>query len=211
MKPIIIAGIGTDVGKTLVSAVLVEALGADYWKPIQAGSLEATDTDRVRQLVTREDVTFHPEAYRLQAAISPHAAAAREHIEIEVDELLLPPTKRQLLIELCGGLMVPVSRQQQQLDAFIDWDPQIILVSRHYLGSINHTLLSIEALDSQGLSLMGIVFNGESDPETENVIVEQSGAHVIGHLRPEETLNPSIIRSYADQWKTSIPQLSLTS
>lgn len=205
MKPVLVAGIGTDVGKTLVSAILVEALDADYWKPVQSGNLDQSDTDVVRSLVSREETTYYPEAYRLKEPLSPHAAAAREGVSVDIDTIYPPGTKRQLVIELAGGLMVPISDREQLIDAFIDWDPWVVLVSRHYLGSINHSLLTIDALDNLGLSLLGLVFNGEANPETEDVIVKQSGAPVIGRLAHEPHINPEMIRSYASKWQIQIP------
>ena len=139
-KKLIVAGIGTEIGKTVASAVLVEALQADYWKPIQSGGLEDSDTDTVRRLITNSTSYFHPEAYRLTQPLSPHAAAEIDGVTIELEKLTVPLTRNGLVIELAGGLMVPLNSN----DLTIDWVQKlglpVVLVSRNYLGSINHTL-----------------------------------------------------------------------
>src|SRR5690606_3561748 len=145
-----ITGIGTEVGKTIVSAILTEALEADYWKPIQAGDLDNSDTDKVKALVSNSKTVFHPNAFALKTPMSPHAAAEIDGVLIEKKKIQRPKTENSLVIEGAGGLLVPINDSETILD-LIRPEDFVILVSRHYLGSINHTLLSMEALKNRGL------------------------------------------------------------
>lgn len=170
MKPIFVTGIGTGVGKTYVSARLVEKLKADYWKPIQSGDLHHSDTDTVREFVTNPISKFHPEAYRLTQPFSPHKSAALDGIQIDIDQIILPETENLLIIEGAGGLLVPLNEKDLMIDLIQKFNADVILVVMHYLGSINHTLLSIEALKHRGIALKEIIFNGESDEWSEEII-----------------------------------------
>jgi len=170
MKPIFITGIGTDVGKTIVSAIIVEMLQADYWKPIQAGDLDNSDTIKVRQLVNNPVSVFHPEAYRLTQPFSPHKAADLDGIVIDINNIVAPITNNQLIIEGAGGLMVPLNNTLLVIDLIEHLEADVILVSRNYLGSINHTLLSVEALLNRGINIKAIVFNGDADEYSQNII-----------------------------------------
>jgi dethiobiotin synthetase len=165
-----LTGIGTDVGKTVVAATLVEALQADYWKPIQAGDLDYTDTMKVRQLVANPNSVFHPERYQLNAPMSPHAAAAIDGVNIKLSDFSLPDTQNTLIVEGAGGLMVPLNDYDTIIDLIERLHLPVILVSRHYLGSINHTLLSIDALKKRNLRIAGLIFNGDPLPSTEEAI-----------------------------------------
>jgi dethiobiotin synthetase len=165
-----LTGIGTDVGKTVVAATLVEALQADYWKPIQAGDLDHTDTMKVRQLVANSNSVFHPERYQLTAPMSPHAAAAIDGVRIKLADFSLPDTQNTLIVEGAGGLMVPLNDYDTMIDLIERLQLPVILVSRHYLGSINHTLLSIDALKKRNLRIAGLIFNGDPLPSTEEAI-----------------------------------------
>lgn len=192
-----VTGIGTDVGKTVVSAILVQALKADYWKPIQSGDLDWTDTDKVRKWVQNPTSVFHPSAYRLQTPMSPHAAAEIDGVQIEIEKIKRPQTSKPLVIEGAGGLLVPLNRTQTIVDMIHPSD-RIILVSRNYLGSINHTLLSAAYLKQRGFDKVGIVFNGPSVPSTESVIEEMTGLQVLGYLNEEPEINAAVISRYAD-------------
>jgi dethiobiotin synthetase len=169
-KRIFVTGIGTGVGKTVVSALLCKAWNADYWKPVQTGFPGDRDADTVRQL-TSGSVHIYPEAQLLKLPLSPHAAAAAEQIFIRPDQLHVPETENLLVIEGAGGLHVPLNDFG---DLMIDLIPQFgasaVLVSRHYLGSINHTLLSLEALAARRIPVAGIVYVGNELPDTEIVI-----------------------------------------
>ncbi len=175
MQRYAIAGIGTGVGKTLVSALCVERLGAAYWKPVQAGGLAHTDTMEVRRLVTNDRARFLPEAYRLQAAMSPHAAAAWEHLTLKRSRLQLPEVDGSLVVEPAGGVRVPLAGDMLTGDLMEDWGLPVIVVANYYLGSINHTLLTVEALEARGLPLAGIVFSGEPNHESRRAILDMTG------------------------------------
>ncbi|WP_207425656.1 dethiobiotin synthase [Pedobacter sp. SYSU D00535] len=193
MKAVFITGIGTEVGKTVTSAVLVEKFKIDYWKPIQSGDLDNSDTDKVKRLVSNNESKFHSEAYRLSQPFSPHKSAALDGIEISLSQITIPPTKNDLLIEGAGGLMVPLNDQHYIIDLIQRLETEVILVIRHYLGSINHTLLSIDALKSRDISLRGIIFNGASDEYSEKAILNYSGARVLGRIPDMEVLTPETI------------------
>ncbi|EJF53564.1 dethiobiotin synthase [Saprospira grandis DSM 2844] len=181
-----LSGIGTEIGKTLVSAILVKALKMDYWKPVQSGELEYTDTDKVRDLVQWEGLKTHPERYRLEIPASPHYSARAEGKKIELEQLVIPKTDNNLLIEGAGGLMVPLNEEE----LYIDWAARqklpVILVSQNYLGSINHTILSIEALKARGLTEIYLLFNGPSTPSTEEFILNYSQLTCLGRVEQAE-------------------------
>ena len=191
MKKYFVTGIGTDIGKTIVSAILCEALEADYWKPVQSGSLDHTDSDEIRDLISNSKSRIFPEAYRLPSPLSPHASAERAGIQIHAEKIMLPETSNTLVIEGAGGLMVPLNHQTLLIDLLSVLKAEIILVSRNYLGSINHTLLSWEALKKRQLPVYGIVFNGEANPETEEFILEYTRLPLLGRVplveKPDKT------------------------
>lgn len=192
-----ITGIGTDVGKTFVSAVLVEALHADYWKPIQAGELDNTDTMKVRTLTSNSESVFHPETYCLSSPLSPHASAKADGIEIDIEKIIAPLTSNTLIIEGAGGLMVPLNKEYLVIDLIKKLNAEVILVSKNYLGSINHTLLSIEALTNRGIPVAGIIFNGESSKASEEYILERSGLKSLLFIDEEKNINKAVILKYA--------------
>ena len=146
MNTFFIAGIGTEIGKTITSAILVEYLKADYWKPIQSGDLDYSDTNKVQNLVSNTQTKFHPESYRLTQPYSPHYSAQLDNVTISLDEINIPETTNNLIIEGAGGLMVPLNEEDLLINLIQKLGVEIILVSKNYLGSINHTLLSVEAL-----------------------------------------------------------------
>lgn len=169
-KPLFITGIGTGIGKTVVSAVLVESLKADYWKPVQSGDLDTSDTMKVQSLVSNDKTVFHPEAYRLTQPYSPHKSAALDGIEIDPANIIAPKTGNTLIIEGAGGLMVPLNNTFLMIDLIKKLEAEVVLVVKHYLGSINHTLLSIEALQRRNISVKALIFNGEPNESSEEVI-----------------------------------------
>ncbi len=200
MRKVFVTGIGTDVGKTVVSAILTEAWQADYWKPIQSGSLEMTDSDRVKRLISNEKTFFHPEAYRLNQPLSPHASAEIDDVKIRLSSLLkkIPETENTLLIEGAGGLMVPINYKGDTVTDFaIEAEFEIVLVVRHYLGSINHTLLSLEYLKNRGANILGIIYNGEPNQASEQVIGNQSKVPVIGRIGHEYEFTRELIKEYS--------------
>lgn len=166
-------------GKTIASAVIVESLHADYWKPVQSGDLDNTDTDCVRSLVSNKKTVFHTEAYRLTQPFSPHKSAALDNIVIDLNTIELPQTNNRLVIEGAGGLMVPLNDNDLIIDLIKKFDAQVILVSQNYLGSINHTLMSIEILKSQGLVLKNLIVCGERNESSEEVIARWANLEII--------------------------------
>jgi dethiobiotin synthetase len=181
MQRIAIAGIHTDAGKTIVAAVLAEALGADYWKPVQAGGLDNSDTMVVRSLVS-EHITIHPEALRLQMAASPHTAAAQEGITIDYTQFAWPGTNNTLLVETAGGLLSPMSNDSTMADFISHYKMPAFLVTRHYLGSINHTLLCVEVMKQRGIQLLGMIVSGDRHEPSESFIRSYTGINNILHV-----------------------------
>jgi dethiobiotin synthetase len=179
-KAYIVTGTDTGIGKTTVAAMLVLALDAVYWKPIQSGTEEGTDRQRVQALTQLPDDRLLPERYVLSQPLSPHRAAELDGIEIKAEALVLPAFDRTLVIEGAGGLMVPVTRNKLQIDVFADWSLPIILCARTALGTINHTLLSIEALRSRHMRLHGLIFVGDDNPDNMRTIADFSGARILG-------------------------------
>jgi len=207
MSHYFISGIGTDVGKTVVSSILVEALQADYWKPVQCGGLDTSDTDRVRSLVSSKITQFHPEAYRLAYPASPLQAARHAGITLRPSKLAFPKTSRPLIVECSGGLMVPFNSSLLLTDILSSSSGKWIIVSRHYLGSINHTLLSVEFLKQRRINVKGIIFNGTPLPGSEEFILGRTHLPCLGRLRQEHELTPAIIKEYAQEWKTCLQEI----
>lgn len=181
-RPLFITGIGTGIGKTIISAIIVEKLKADYWKPIQSGDLDNSDTLMVQSLISNKISVFHPEAYRLTQPYSPHKSAKLDGITIDPKHIKLPKTNNQLIIEGAGGLMVPLNDDFFIIDLIKQLNAEVILVSKNYLGSINHTLLSIDALKSRNIQVKGIIFNGDVDESSQDVILKYSGIPLLGNL-----------------------------
>lgn len=199
---LIVAGIGTEIGKTVASAVLVEALQADYWKPIQSGGLDDSDTDAVRRMITNTRSRFHPEAYRLTEPLSPHAAAEIDGITIDLKSITLPETDNALVVELAGGLMVPLNDRELSIDLIRQLGLPVVLVSRNYLGSINHTLLSVDVCRSHAIPLVGILFNGPTVPTSESFILTYTGLPCLGRIGQEAVIDKTVIQRYARQLST---------
>lgn len=201
-----ITGISTDVGKTVASAIIVEALQADYWKPIQAGDLEHSDTHKVRALVSNKKSQFHPNSYALQTPASPHLAAAKDGITIDLNQIQEPETTNHLVVEGAGGILVPLNDTQSVVD-LIQSDYKVIVVSRHYLGSINHTLLTIEALQNIKIQVAGIIFSGEENTSTETIILSRTGISCIGRISQEPYFDSNVISEYADAFRDSLMKI----
>ncbi len=202
-QQIFIVGISTEVGKTMVSAIVTEALQADYWKPIQSGDLHFSDTDKVKKLITNTKTQFHPNAFALNTPASPHLSAQIDGIELQLSQIKRPKTKNHLVIEGAGGLLVPLNHQEMMVDLLQPTD-KIILVSRHYLGSINHTLLTVELLKNKGLNIAGIIFSGDENPSTENVILDYTQLKMLGRLEEEPYFDQNVISEYAEKWKEKL-------
>ena len=206
MHKIIVAGSGTDVGKTIVSAILTHLFDADYWKPIQCGDEENSDSTLMKNWIDSKRHTVHPPAYSFKSPLSPHHAARLEEISIAFDTIIIPQTTRSLIIEGVGGIFVPLTTKIRSIDLFETWNCKWIIVSKHYLGSINHTLLTIEALKQHQVSIAGIIFNGESNPDTEAAILEISQLPCLGRLLPEN-FDLMTIQRYATEWKPNFSKI----
>jgi dethiobiotin synthetase len=186
---LVVCGTDTDVGKTVVSALLVQGLGARYWKPVQSGLEEGTDSDRVRRILDLAPGRILPEAYRLRAAASPHWAAEQEGIRIDPERLALPQVGGSLVVETAGGVLVPLRRDWLQIDQLARWQLPVLLVARSGLGTLNHTLLSLEALHRQGLTVLGLVLNGPPHPDNPRTLEELGGVPILAELPPLPLLN----------------------
>ena len=198
-----ITGIGTDVGKTIASSIIVEALEADYWKPIQAGDLDNSDTNKVQKYISNTTTKLHENAYALQTPASPHLAAEIDGITIEIEKIIEPKTKNHLVIEGAGGVFVPLNSSDCVID-LIQSDYKVIVVSRHYLGSINHTLMTIEILKSRKLNIAGIVFSGDENKATESIILEKTNIPMIGRIDNEPYFDQNVIKYYADLFRENL-------
>ncbi len=202
-KQYFVTGIGTDVGKTVVSAILTKALGATYFKPVQSGIIEGSDAQTIRSLV--RDVVIIPEIYRLKQPLSPHAAAQIDGVEIEIKELSLPQVSGNLIVEGAGGLMVPFDQiGNTYLELSREWGLPVIVVSRHYLGSINHTLLTLDVLRSNNVQVAGIIFVGNENPSTEEIIVTRTGVQVIGRVPEVDDVNEVFVAQQAEIFRSSL-------
>ncbi len=202
MNTYFITGISTDVGKTIASAIITEALEADYWKPVQAGELNNCDTKKVRSLVSNTTSKFHPNAYALKTPMSPHGAADIDGVEIKISNIKPPKTYNHLVIEGAGGLLVPLNHKDTVFD-LIKPNYKVIVVSRHYLGSINHTLLTINTLKTKGLEV-SVIFSGNEHPSTESIINEMTQVSVIGRIDEEPYFDKNVIKEYAERFRNKL-------
>ena len=198
-----ITGISTEVGKTISSAIVVESLQADYWKPIQSGDLDNSDTMKVKSLISNSISTFFPSNYEFDYPASPHLSAQMEGRHIELAHIKRPHSSNTLVIEGAGGLFVPLNERNTILDLMLPTD-KIVLVSRHYLGSINHTMLSVEALQRRGLNIFGIIFSGEENTATESWIASYTQIPIIGRIEEEPFFDKNTIKKYADLFKKKL-------
>jgi dethiobiotin synthetase len=176
-KQYIIAGIGTEIGKTVCAAIVTKALQAAYWKPIQAGNLTDGDAYWVQQWVP--ETKIFPSVYALNHPLSPHTAAELDGVSIEIGAFSLPEKAQNLVVELAGGIMVPLNDNQTNLDLIKYLGLPVILVSKNYLGSINHTLMTYEILKSHHIPIEGIIFNGQTNSSGEAFILKHTGLPVL--------------------------------
>ena len=208
MKPIFITGIGTGIGKTLVSAILVEAYQADYWKPVQAGFSAGTDLEWISNLISNKKSKLHPETYKFQMAASPHIAARAENKEIKLKKIIdsyqqLETSNTRLVVEGAGGLMVPLNQKEFVIDLIKKLEADVILVSRNYLGSINHSLLTASVCRQNDLKVIGWIFNDQY-LNYEDEIVEWSGFKKIGSVPKAQEVNRAFIQQQAELLKKTL-------
>lgn len=201
-----ITGIGTDVGKTIASAIIVEALQADYWKPIQAGDLDNSDSHKIKSYISNDKTVIHENSYKLNTPASPHLAAELDGITIDLKKIKEPQTKNHIVIEGAGGVFVPLNEKDCVVD-LIQKDYKVILVSRHYLGSINHTLLTVEALKNRKLNIAGIIFSGEENKSSEAIILGKTDLKCIGRIEQEPYFDQNVIKEYADLFRENLLEL----
>lgn len=201
-----ITGIGTDVGKTIASAIVTESLEADYWKPVQAGDLDNSDSHKIERYITNNKTVLHPNSYKLNTPASPHLAAQLDKVTIDLKKIKEPKTKNHLVIEGAGGLLVPLNDTDSIID-LIQSDYKVVVVSRHYLGSINHTLLSLEVLKHKAIDVAGIIFNGPEVPSTEEVILKRTGIKMIGRIEVEPYFDKNVVLQYADDFRDNLNNL----
>lgn len=193
MRGFVVTGTDTDIGKTVFCAGLASALQASYWKPVQAGLDGETDSQTVARLGALPSHRILAEAYRLNTPASPHHAAALDGVEIDVDGLTIPPCDRPLIIEGAGGLLVPLTRNRVLADVLACWQWPVIVCARTGLGTINHTLLTIEALRNRAIPIAGIAFIGDAVPHTQQVVADMSGVRMLGRLPRLNPLTPTTL------------------
>lgn len=208
-KKIFVTGIGTDVGKTVASAILCEALNAGYWKPIQSGAKTDSDSKTIQKLCG-DNIRIFPEVYRLQEPLSPHSAARIDEVEIDSNELQLPDFEGNLIIEGAGGLMVPLNREYLLSDWVIEHNLPVIVISRHYLGSLNHTMLSLEFLLAKGIEVKGVLFVGKDNDNNESLICSRYQVRHLGNLPEVAGVTTTYIKTYAKELLNLWQALSYT-
>jgi dethiobiotin synthetase len=191
---IVVAGTDTGIGKTVFSAALVHALDGCYWKPVQSGTVDETDAATVRRLSGLGPERILPEGYRLATPVSPHLSAAIDGVTIDTDELIPPSPDRALVVETAGGLAVPLTRQRLYIDVLAEWHLPVVLCARTTLGTINHSLLSVEALRARGVPLLGIAFVGDENRDSEDIIAEMGQTRRLGRLPKLLPLTPATLR-----------------
>ncbi len=204
MKRIFVTGIGTDVGKTVTAAILAEALEADYWKPVQTGSFFSTDAAKIKKLISNTKTVIHPESFVLKQYMSPHAAAEIEGEHITLDKINLPETTNTLIIEGAGGLMVPLNDKEFIVDIITKINAEVVLVIQNYLGSINHSILSIDALKTRKIPVLGLIFNGAPHKLSEDIILSYSGLKCLGRINKESVINKEVVSKYAAIFKENL-------
>lgn len=203
---IFVTGIGTDVGKTIASSIIVEALEADYWKPIQAGDLDNSDSHKIKSRISNTKTQILDNAYALNTPASPHLAAEIDEVTIDIKKIKEPKSKNHLVVEGAGGILVPINNNECVID-LIQSDYKVIVVSRHYLGSINHTLMTIEILKSRNINVAGIIFSGDENQSTESIILEKTGVSMIGRIENETYFDQNVISYYADLFRENLLKL----
>lgn len=198
---IVVTGIHTDVGKTVTAAILAEALQAYYWKPIQCGMPK--DRDWVEKMLTNKDRCL-PERYCFQLAASPHLAAREEGLEISSCDFMPPFRDEPLIIEGAGGLLAPINSSESFADLASQWQAKWVVVHRHYLGSFNHFLLTLESMRARNLPLLGVVFNGQGDQQTEEMLLKRAQAPCLGRMAWQREITKEFIHKTAESWKTTL-------
>lgn len=201
MRRIVVAGIHTEVGKTVAATAIASSLQGDYWKPIECGPDK--DSVWVRERLASPGCVFPP-AHSFQEPVSPHLAARLEGVDLTAKALVPPVTDRFLIIEGTGGILAPLNATESWADAAALWQAEWILVHRHYLGSLNHFALTVEAMRARKLSLLGVIFNGAGDAETETMLLRKGNTCCLGRLLWHNTLTPAVIWEIAALWRSNL-------
>jgi dethiobiotin synthase len=199
MRAYVVVGISTGVGKTLASAILCKALNAAYWKPVQTGWLSGNGDSDTRDVMALAGCKSFPEAYLFNEPLSPHAAAKIDGAEIDENLIQLPEYDGSLIIEGAGGLMVPLNSRKLYIDLLAQWKLPVILVLRHYLGNINHTLLSLEALKCREIPIAGLIEQGDPLPDTMEAIHQFGGIKTLLSIPELPSINKEVISAYASK------------
>ncbi len=194
---IIIAGTHTGIGKTLCSAIICQALGYDYWKPVQAGDLNNSDSIFIKNHIDNTACTIHPEKFKLTTPASPHYAAAVDGVQINKEDFVLPKTKNKIVVETAGGIMSPLADDLLNIDLIAHFNLPVILVAGIYLGSINHTLLTVAAFKQQQIPISGIVFSGTANEASTSFIVAHTQLPVYFSIPHLEKINQKTIAAFA--------------
>lgn len=188
---------GTGCGKTLVSAIICEKTGFDYWKPIQSG-MDDCDSVSIKNLISNKKTKIFTERFKLKTPVSPHQSAEIDGIKIDLSEIMLPYNSENLIVEGAGGVLVPLNYERDfVIDIAKNIDAEIVLVSSLYLGSINHTLLTFNELEKRSIKIKGIIFNGISNASSERIIREYTKLDCLLHIKHEENISKQIIKKYA--------------
>ena len=199
MKGLFVTGLDTGIGKTVASAVLLRALNGEYWKPIQCGDLDNSDTDTVKRFVPR--VHVHRERFRLKEPQSPHRAAEAEQKNISLNDFEWPSPSGFLIVEGAGGVLVPLNDKDHIIDLAVKFQLPVVVVARHYLGGLNHALLTVEELKRRELEIMGFIFGGNRDDHAERFLKRRTGLPVLLHMDQAERLDRFVIEKYALEFK----------
>ena len=203
-RGIFVTGTDTDIGKTVVSACLVRALNADYWKPIQSGLVDGRDRDSVATLAGLNEDRIHPSTYELQAPLSPHEAARLENASLNMDALILPETDKTIIVEGAGGVLVPINSECLMIDLMAQLGLPVIVVARSGLGTINHTLLTLEALHVRNLNVLGVIVNGPKNPANVEAIQTYGKTNILLELEPLSPLDAEGFLAIAEQLRKNI-------
>ncbi len=197
-----VTGTDTNVGKTLVSAILVKAFEAAYWKPVQSGTIEGEDKKTV-EVLNNHLAEIHPCVYEFEAPVSPHVAAKLENKSIDINKIKTPKTNKLLVVEGAGGILVPLNNQKLIID-IIPQTSKVVVVTKNYLGTINHTLMTLEILKNKGFEVIGLVVSGDSNHENEAIIQEFSGVPIWFHIAQEPYINQHVVSEYAELVKETL-------
>ena len=204
MNTLFITGTGTDVGKTLTAAIITEALNADYWKPVQAGNLQNSDSKKVASLISNPESVVHPEAVRLNHPLSPHEAARLDGVEINFESMIWPQTSRHLLVETAGGVMSPINDKAAMVDFVSFYNLPVVLIVRNYLGSINHTLMSIDVLKSREVNVVGMIISGYPNQSSQSFITAYSSIPILAQLPELPVISASSVKEVAHAHRRSL-------